>query len=264
LPQTASASGQGAGGSIEASAATGKKAAKGKFDAGWLFVGAQFAGNFTVHDQASTSGKLGLGGMLMVEYVIIPYLKVGLEPGYATASYTNSEVTDKDANIVDDDLNLYVDPEDKITKRGGRGTVRGDAVTLPIVFKGRYPIAVGKKDMFLAPYLSLGGQLDFNLTGSYAVQNDDTFDWEQGRKGVDFKLLGGLGLDFSLGKFGQIGLEGRYLFGITKGPATEIILNSRPNSSTDSEFPIDFRVPENRWSQVQMLLNYRYGFALGR
>lgn len=240
------------------------KPAKGRFDAGYLFIGAQAMGNLTILGPDSTKPLPGAGGSLLIEYVIIPYLKIGLEPGYAWAGYKNTLVTDKAANIVDNSLNLYVDPADKIQKRGGRGTIRDHAFILPLVLKARYPIAFGKKAMFVAPFLSVGGQVQFNLASSYAVQQDDTFDYRAHLNKVDFKLLGGLGLDISLGKAGQIGIEGRLLFGATRTPQQQVILNSRPNQSTTSQFPIDFTVPQNRWNQVQLLLNYRYGFALGR
>ncbi len=233
------------------------------FDAKHLFVGAQLIGNLTIQSLDSSKGRLGGGASGLVEYVVIPYFKVGLEPGYNTASYNNEQVTASGSNVVDDDLNLYVDPEDLITKRGGRGTVSQDSVILPLVLKGRYPISVGSKGMFLAPFLSLGAQAEFNTSSSYAVQNDDTFEFQEGLNGFDFKLLGGLGLEFSLGKAGQIGLEGRYLFAVTEAAEYQLLLNSRPNAETDSDYPIKFTVPENRWSRVQLLLGYRYGFDLG-
>lgn len=233
------------------------------FDAHHLFIGAQLVGNLTMQSLDSAKGGLGGGASGLIEYVVIPYFKIGLEPGYNTASYDNEQVTGSGSNVVDEDLNLYVDPEDLIMKRGGRGTVNQDSFVLPLVLKGRYPISIGNKGMFLAPFISLGGQAEFNTSSSYAVQNDETFDFNEGLNGFDFKLLGGLGLDFSLGKAGQIGLEGRYLFGLTQASEYELRLDSRPNTETESEYPIKFTVPENRWSRVQLLLSYRYGFDLG-
>lgn len=233
------------------------------FDAKTLYAGAQFTGNLTMHSLESTEGMLGAGGSLSAEFIIIPYFGVGLEVGYASMGYENKLVTESGANIVDDGLNLYVDSDDKISKRGGRGEVRSDAIVLPILLKGRYPISVGKNVMFLAPFLNLGAQMEFGLSSNYAIQNDDTFDYATGSNEFDLKLLGGLGLDFSMGKAGMVGLEVRYLFGATQAPETRIQINSRPNAATESEFPIDFVVPENRWSHLELLLHYRYGFAFG-
>ncbi len=242
--------------------ASSSASSNGEFDSGKLLLGVQLSGNLTMQSLDATEGQLGAGGSAAVEYVVMPYFKVGLEVGYMSASYENTAVTDSGSNVVDDSLNLYVAPDDLITKRGGRGTLSHDAVTVPLVLKGRYPIPVDA-DMYVAPYVSFGGQLDINMSSAYDVQNDDEFDYGDGLNGIDFKLLGGIGLDFSLGSHGQIGVEGRYLMGLTEAPGREMQLNSRPNAETESEYPLQFTVPANQWSRIQLLLSYRYPLTLG-
>ena len=58
--------------------------------------------------------------------------------------------------------------------------------------------------------------------------------------------------------------EGRFRLGVTQAPETQVVINSRPNAATESQYPIDFTVPESRWSSMQVLFNYRYGFAIGK